>query len=147
VKLEGAATLPASREKVWELLNDPARLAKILPGCERLEPDGPDRFRVAVKFGIAAISGNYSGWIQLSEKKPPESLRMEMEGKGAPGFVKGGGRLELREKNGATEIFYAGEAQVGGVIAAVGQRLIEATARKIVQQFFEAAEEELKRKG
>jgi len=145
MKLAGQYLLPAPPAKVWALLTDPNRLAKLLPGCERLDPDGPDRFRAAVKFGIAAISGKYAGTIEFAEKKPPTSMRMKLSGKGIPGFVDGVGHIELAEKGGQTELRYTGEAQVGGMIASVGQRMIEGAARKIVDQFFAAASEELKK--
>ncbi len=145
MKLAGQYILPASPAKVWALLTDPNRLAKLLPGCERLDPDGPDRFKAAVKFGIAAISGKYAGTIEFAEKKPPTSMRMKLSGKGIPGFVDGVGHIELAEKGGQTELRYTGEAQVGGMIASVGQRMIEGAARKIVDQFFAAASEELKK--
>lgn len=137
--------LPAPPVKVWELLTDPVRLAKLLPGCERLDPDGPDRFKAAVKFGIAAISGKYAGTIEFSDKKPPRSLRMKLSGKGIPGFVDGVGHIELAETEGHTELRYTGEAQVGGMIASVGQRMMEGAARKIMDQFFAAVTEELKK--
>lgn len=146
MKLEGQHILPAPPAKVWELLNDPARLAKLLPGCERLDPDGPDRFKAAVKFGIAAITGKYAGTLELSDKNPPKSMRMTISGKGIPGFVDGSGHLELSGQNGETVLKYSGDATVGGMIASVGQRMIEGAAKKIVAQFFEAAAEEL-RKG
>jgi len=145
VKLAGQYLLPAAPEKVWELLTDPVRLAKLLPGCERLDPDGPDRYKAAVKFGIAAITGKYAGTVEFSEKNPPHSMRMKIGGKGMPGFVDGTGNIELAEKDGQTELRYTGEAQVGGMIASVGQRMIEGAAKKIVDQFFAAAAEELKK--
>lgn len=144
MKLEGRYTLPAPPAKVWALLTDPQRLAKLLPGCERLDSDGPDRFKAAVKFAIAAISGRYAGTLEFADKNPPHSMRMKLSGKGIPGFVDGEGRLELTEKNGQTELHYSGQAQVGGMIAAVGQRMIEGVARKIVDQFFADAAAELK---
>ena len=144
MKLAGTATLPGTPEQVWELLNDPARLAKALPGCERLEPDGPDRYKAVIKFALAAVSGNYSGSVELSEKKPPHSLRLRMDGRGLPGWVKGEGELKLAAKNNETEVSYSGDAQVGGMIASVGQRMIEGAAKKIVQQFFESAAKQLK---
>jgi carbon monoxide dehydrogenase subunit G len=150
VKVEGSAVLPGTLEEVWALLTDPARLAKLLPGCEQLDPDGPDRFRAAVKFGIAAISGKYAGMLEFTEKKPPKSLRLKIDGKGVPGWMKGEGQIELARHGGhaskshETEVHYSGEAQVGGVVAAVGQRMIDMAARKIVQQFFESAANELK---
>lgn len=144
LKIQGTYLLPAPREAVWELLNDPARLAKCLPGCERLEPIGPDRYRVAVKYAIAAIGGNFSGTIELLDKKPPHAMRLRSESKGTPGFVKGEGALELAEKGGQTELRYTGEAQVGGLIASVGQRMLEMASRKIAQQFFESVAKQLK---
>jgi uncharacterized protein len=145
MKLDGRYTLPAPPEKVWALLTDPQRLAKLLPGCERLDPDGPDRFKAVVKFAIAAISGKYAGTLEFADRKPPHSMRMKLSGKGIPGFVDGVGQVELVEQNGQTELHYSGQAQVGGMIAAVGQRMIEGVARKIVDQFFADAAAELKK--
>lgn len=143
MKFAGTAALPAPPEEVWSLLTDPSRLARLLPGCERLDPDGPDRYKAAVKFGIAAISGKYAGTLEFAEKKPPHSLTLKMDGKGLPGFVTGEGRIELTPKGDDTELTYSGEAQVGGLIASVGQRMLDAAGRKIVQQFFEAVRAEL----
>ena len=144
MKLAGTVALPAPPDEVWSLFTDPARLSRLLPGCERLEPDGPDRYKAAVKFGIAAITGKYAGTLEFAEKKPPHSLVLKMDGRGLPGFVKGEGRIELTRKGGSdTELTYTGEAQVGGVIASVGQRMLDAAARKIVQQFFDSAKSEL----
>jgi uncharacterized protein len=144
VKLEGATTLPAPPADVWALLTDPERLARLLPGCERLDPDGPDRYKAAVKFGIAAITGKYAGSLEFAEKRSPHSLVLKIDGKGLPGFMKGAGRIELAAKGGQTQLRYSGEAQVGGMIAGVGQRMLEGAARKIVQQFFDSAAAELK---
>lgn len=146
MKVSGTALLPGTVQQVWDLLNDPKRLAKLLPGCERLDPDGPDRYKAAIKFGLAAISGTYSGTLDLADKKPPHSLRLRIEGRGLPGFVNGQGELLLATKQvqpPQTEITYSGDAQVGGVIASVGQRMIEATAKKIIQQFFASAAKQL----
>ena len=147
MKIEGTALLPGTREEVWQLFTDPQRLARILPGSQELVPDGSDRYKVSVKFGIAAITGKYAGTVVLSGKKQPDSLRMHVEGKGVPGFMKGEGRIALREKGGQTEVHYSGEAQVGGLIASVGQRIIEVAAKKIIQQFFESAAAQLRKPG
>ena len=143
MKLAGTHSFPASRQQVWEFLNDPERLARVLPGCEALEPVGPDRYKAKIKFVLASFSGAYTGGVELSEKKPPESMRMRVEGKGGPGFMKGEGVLSLAESNGGTLLSYEGEAHVGGLIAAVGGRMIEAAAKKIIQQFFESVDREL----
>jgi carbon monoxide dehydrogenase subunit G len=144
VKVAGSYLLPGTPEQVWDLLNDPQRLAKCLPGCERLEPDGPDRYKVAINFALAVISGKYTGSVEVSQKKPPRSLHMRLEGQGTPGFVKGDGQLELSEKNGQTEVRYSGQAQVGGLVASVGQRMVDVAARRVIQQFFESAATQLK---
>lgn len=143
MKLEGAALLPAPREQVWQLLTDPAFLAKCLPGAHELVPDGPGRYKVSLKMGIAAFSGSFEGSVELADQHPPESFSMSVEGRGAPGFMKGKGTIVLREDHrqgpNQTELRYSGEAQVGGVIASVGSRMVEAAAKKIVQQFFDTA--------
>jgi carbon monoxide dehydrogenase subunit G len=143
LKLSGSVTLPGTAEQAWALLTDPRRLAPLLPGCERLEPDGPGRYKATVKFGVAAISGKYAGSLEYSRMKPPRSLVLKLDGRGLPGFVQGQASIELLRKGSGTEVRYSGEAQVGGMIATVGQRLLEAAARKIVQQFFSSAAAQL----
>ena len=143
MKLAGTASLPGSPAEVWSLLTDASRLARLLPGCERLEPDGPDRYKAAVKFGVAAISGEYAGTLEFRQKERPHSLVLKIDGQGLPGFVKAEGRIELTANGAHTEVTWAGEAQVGGLIASVGQRMIDVAARKIVRQFFDSAQMEL----
>lgn len=149
MKVDGAALLPASRERVWKSLTSPEFLAKCLPGAQELKPDGPGRYKVSLKMGIAAFSGKFEGAVQLADEKPPESFIMSVEGRGVPGFMKGAGTIALREdtKAGQTEVRYSGDAQVGGVIASVGNRMIEAAAKKIIQQFFDAAAAQLAADG
>ena len=147
MNLSGAVTLPGAPPQVWALLTDPQRLARLLPGCERLDPDGPARYKAVVKFGVAAISGKYAGSLQFSELKPPHSLTLQLDGRGLPGFVHGQAHIELLRKTPGTELRYTGQAQVGGIIATVGQRLLEAAARKIVKQFFDSAATELASKA
>lgn len=139
MKLSGSQNLSAPPQKVWDALTDPELLARCLPGTERLEPAGPDRYKAVVGFALAAISGKYNGSLEFAHKKPPQSLTLKIEGKGTPGFMKGEGRVTLApsEDGKRTELRYEGDAQVGGMIAAVGQRMIEVAARKIVSQFFE----------
>jgi carbon monoxide dehydrogenase subunit G len=144
VKLSGTVSLPAEPPQVWALLTDAQRLARLLPGCERLDPDGADCFKAVMKFGVAAISGKYGGSLRFLQLKPPHSLTLQFDGRGLPGFVRGQAGIELIRKGAATELRYSGEAQIGGVVASVGQRLLEAAARQIVRQFFDAAAAELR---
>ena len=136
--LNGSYRISAPRQAVWAALMDPEVLKKCLPGCEKLDPVGPDAYRAHMKVGIAAIKGSYQGSVSIHEKVAPEKFRMVVEGKGAPGFLRGEGSFELAEEGSETVLRYQGTAQVGGMIAAVGQRLVQGAARMVVRKFFEA---------
>jgi uncharacterized protein len=141
--LDGTHHFSASRDRVWAAFSDPAVLARATPGCERLDPVGPDEFEATLSVGVAAVKGVYQGKLVMLDKKPLEGYTLRVEGSGRPGFVKGEGRLTLAEENGGTRVTIKGEAQVGGVIAAVGQRLLGAASRMLMEQFFSALEAEI----
>ena len=143
MKLEGMETVPAAPAAVWSLLNNPEQLARCLPGCEELVAAGKDIYKAKLSVTFAAVSGKYAGSVEIRERVEPSRMRLRIEGRGAPGFITGEGTLELVAKGNETEIRYGGEAQVGGVIAAVGQRMIEGAAKIIVGQFFEAMKKQL----
>jgi uncharacterized protein len=143
MNLEGSHLFNAPRDRVWALFNDPDVLARATPGCERLEPIGPDEFEATLSVGVAAVKGVYQGKLSIVDKKPPESYTLRVEGSGRPGFVKGEGRLTLSPQDGGTLATIRAEAQVGGVIAAVGQRLLGAASRMLMEQFFSALEAEI----
>ena len=136
--LNGSYRISAPRQAVWAALMDPEVLKKCLPGCEKLDPVGPDAYRAHMKVGIAAIKGSYQGSVSIHEKVAPEKFRMVVEGKGAPGFLRGEGSFDLAEEGSETVLRYQGTAQVGGMIAGVGQRLVQGAARMVVRKFFEA---------
>jgi uncharacterized protein len=138
MKLEGTFKIPADRERVYEHLLNPDSLAKSLPGCQKLEPQPDGSYRAEMKVGIAAVKGTYHGRVEILDPVPPEHFRMKVEGQGTGGFLKGEGTLALSGDGAGTEIRYSGEAQVGGVIASVGQRLVLAAAKQVVNQFFRA---------
>jgi carbon monoxide dehydrogenase subunit G len=141
--LDGSHHFNAPRERVWALFTDPAVLARATPGCQRLVPVGPDEFEATLSVGVAAVKGEYQGRLALVDKTPPDGYTLKVEGSGRPGFVKGEGRLSLTEQDGGTLVTIKAEAQVGGLIAAVGQRLIGAAGRMLMGQFFSALEAEL----
>jgi uncharacterized protein len=145
MKIAGEQTLSAPREQVWALFNDPERLARLVPGCEKLETLGPDEYAGTINVGIAAVKGVYSGKLKLEEKREPEHCRLTLDGKGKQGFVRGAGTLDL-EANGASEtiVRYAGDVQIGGPLMQVGQRMLDSAARMMIGQFFAAADAELK---
>jgi carbon monoxide dehydrogenase subunit G len=143
VKVSGSHTLNAPRERVWQLLNDPAFLKASLPGCESLDATGPDQYQATLTIGIAAVKGKYTGSVALSEKEPPQRFKMRVEGKGTGGFMQGTGILELADDPQGTKVAYEGDIQVGGPIASVGQRLLDGAAKMMVGQFFTAVNAQL----
>jgi hypothetical protein len=143
MNLEGSHLFNAPRDRVWAAFNDPAVLARATPGCERLVPVGPDEYEATLSVGVAAVKGVYQGKLSIVDKKPPEAYTLRVEGSGRPGFVKGEGRLTLTEQDGGTLVTIRAEAQVGGLIAAVGQRLVGAATRMLMEQFFSVLEGEI----
>lgn len=144
MKIEGTHELNATRERVYAALTDPEVLCRCIRGCQSMEKTGDDSYATTIKAGVGAIKGTFKGSVHLEEMRPPEHYRIVVEAKGGVGFTKGTGDLNLAEQGGATLISYSGELQVGGVIAGVGQRMIQATARMMASQFFTALETEVK---
>jgi carbon monoxide dehydrogenase subunit G len=136
MKLQGTHAIAAPPAGVFAALTDPAILQRAIPGCEKLEKTGEDEYNAHLKIGLAAIKGSYVGKVRLSDRQPPHRFTLHMDGRGAPGFVKGTTVVELQQDGPGTRLSYAAEAQVGGLIAAVGSRLIEAAARKLADEFF-----------
>jgi len=141
--LNASYTFPASPGAVWNLLNDPAVIAGCLPGCERLEPIGEDRFRAVLKLTVAAISGEYSCTVALVDKQPPQSYRLVVDGTGKAGFVKGEATIDLAGQGDATIVNVKGQGQVGGLIARVGQRLLGSVSTMMVDRFFECLQKKI----
>jgi len=144
MKVEGTYTLPAPRAKVWALLNDPKVLARATPGVKDLVPQGNDTFKATIELGIGPVKGTYDGRVSIADKVAPERMRLIVEGGGKPGTIRASGELRLEEQNGRTVIAYTGDAQVTGLIASVGHRLIGGVAKQMAAEFFKALERELK---
>jgi len=144
MKLSGSYTFSAPREEVWELLNDPVTLQRIIPGCERLEQIGEDLYAADIKLGLAGVRGDYSGTVRIADQRPPEHYQLEGDGRGKPGFAKGVGTVELTaDADDKTTMRYKADAQVGGPVAGIGQRLIEGAAKSIINQSLKALAAEL----
>ena len=138
MKISGTYTLPLPQERAYAVMQDPEVLARAIPGCESLEKVGPDEYRMKMKMALASLSGAFEGKVRITEQTPPNSFRLVVEGTGRIGFVKGDGLLKLiPAEGGGTEAVYEGDAQVGGTIAAVGQRLIDGTAKTMIKKFFD----------
>lgn len=108
-----------------------------MPGTDRLAKIGPDEYEMKMKMIISAVQGVFDGKIRIADQRPPEQFRLLVEGSGKVGFLKGDGLLTLVAGNSSTELRYEGDVQVGGVIAGVGQRLLDTTAKIIIKKFFE----------
>src|SRR5207245_5689699 len=149
VKISGSYTLPVAPERAYQILQDPAILAQAMPGCEGLETIGPDGYRMKMKVLLAALSGQFEGKVRITDQSPPTSFRLIVEGSGRIGFLKGDGLLRLSRATTirvlsaapseppSTVVSYEGDAQVGGTLAAVGQRLIDGTAKMMIKKFFD----------
>jgi uncharacterized protein len=140
LKIAGSHTLAAPPDRAYAMLLDPVVLAKAIPGCESLERIGDDEYKMKMKMALAAVSGAFEGKVRIVDQNPPVSFRMEVDGAGKIGFVKGGGVLTLAAAGEGTMVAYDGDVQVGGTIAAVGQRLIDTTAKMMLKKFFERLE-------
>jgi uncharacterized protein len=138
VDMSGEYRIAASRERVWEALNDPELLGQCLPGCESVERIDDDSFTGRAVIAIGPVKAKFSGKITLSDLNPPQSYRLTGEGTGgAAGFGKGGASVTLAEDGAdATILTYVAEAQVGGKLAQIGARLIQSSAKKIADAFF-----------
>lgn len=123
---------------------DPAEIASCIPGCERLDPDGPDRYRTSITVGMAAITGTYEGVVSITEKNEGVSYRLAVEGQGRAGFVKGAAMIALRGEGAHTIVDVKGTAQTGGTIARLGQRLIASAAKMMQDRFFACMQSKLK---
>ncbi len=136
MKLEGAHELEARRERVYQALVDPEVLQRCIPGCEKLEKTGENIFAATIRTGVGSIKGVFTGTARLEDLKEPEHLRIVVDGKGAPGFLKGAGDLDLEPTEHGTKVSYTADVQVGGTIASVGQRMIQGAAKMMATQFF-----------
>ncbi|MGH3385950.1 MAG: SRPBCC family protein [Nocardioidaceae bacterium] len=143
MKVQGSAVLHAAREDVWRALNDPAVLARTIPGCEQLVEIGADRYRMTVQAGVASVKGTFAGEVRLHDQQQPGSFVLTATGAGAPGTVHADVTVSLTEDGDATRLDYAADAIVGGMIGGVGQRMLSSATKKTAAEFFGAVEDVL----
>ena len=146
MKLQGDYLFEAPIDQVWQALLDPVVLAAVMPGCERLDlVDGQYVGELNVKVG--PVQGKFNGKVELKDMVPPQSYTMNVDGRGPSGFVKAAALVQLAaegELSEHTRMRYDADAQVGGKIASVGQRLLEASARAISKQSLDGLNENIK---
>jgi len=150
VKISIVKRLPVERGRAFAALVDPEILRRCIPGCEELTATGPDTYAARLKIGIAGLKGTYNGSAAIRDKHPPERMTLTFEGRGAPGFVRGSAAIALIDAADGTgigcEIGSDADVQVGGLVAAVGSRLVEAAGKKLADDFFRTLAEQLTQK-
>jgi uncharacterized protein len=135
--MTGEVQLPAKRDVVWQKLNDPEVLKACIPGCEELNKDSETEFRAVATTKIGPVKARFKGRVQLTDLDPPNGYRISGEGDGGvAGFAKGGATVNLTDKDGGTLLTYNVEAQIGGKLAQLGQRLVNGAAKKVADEFF-----------
>jgi len=144
MKIEGTHQIQSPRDRIYAALINPQILQRCIPGCQSLDKTADNTYVATMKAGVGPVKGIFKGNVRLEDMQPPSHYRMIVDGKGGPGFVKGTGDFDLQDVDGGTAIAYQGELQVGGVIAGVGQRMIEAAAKMLAAQFFSKLDSEIK---
>ena len=135
--LTGEYRIPATREKVWEALNDPEILKQCIDGCQELNKDSDTEFSAKVTAKVGPVKAKFAGKVVLSELDPPNGYTISGEGQGGvAGFAKGGADVKLADDGGETVLSYKAKAEVGGKLASVGSRLVEGVAKKQADDFF-----------
>lgn len=135
--MSGEVQLAAPRETVWAKLNDADTLRACIPGCEELEKVSDTEFRAVAKTKIGPVSARFKGRVALSDLDPPNGYKISGEGEGGvAGFAKGGATVRLTDAEGGTLLSYNVEAQIGGKLAQLGQRLVNGAAKKLADDFF-----------
>jgi uncharacterized protein len=137
MEMHGEFRIPAARDRVWAGLNDPEILKNSIPGCQSIEKLSDTEFAAKVVAKVGPVKANFAGKVTLSDLDPPSGYTITGEGTGGvAGFAKGSAKVELSEESTETVLRYGVQAQVGGKLAQIGSRLIDATARKMADDFF-----------
>jgi len=137
MEMQGSRDLAITQQQAWDALNDPGVLKQCIPGCDKVEANGPDTFAIGMALKIGPVSAKFSGKITLSDINPPHSYTISFEGQGGPaGFGKGNAKVLLTPNSHGNTLSYQVQATVGGKVAQMGQRLIDGVAKSLAEDFF-----------
>lgn len=134
VDIEGNYDIEAPTELVWEMVQDPEVLARVMPGCEKLELTGENQYKGKLRIQIGPVDGVFQGTMELSDIRPSEGFHLKVNGRGPSGMIRGEGTLNLEPTETGTRLAYSGTSKVSGRIATVGQRLMTSSARAVTKQ-------------
>jgi len=144
MKLSGSYEFEAAPEKVWQTLIDPESLSACIPGCEKMEDLGNDEYAAIVTVAMGPIHSKFNATVKMIDLKPYESYSLVIEGKGPSGFVRGESHVKLTDNGGKTTVDVESESSSGGLLARVGQRMIESFARSMMDRFFTCLQKSVK---
>jgi carbon monoxide dehydrogenase subunit G len=137
MKISGSQTIQAPRQAVWDRLLDPESIRHCLPGVEQLDKTGDNKYSMSLTVGVGPVRGTYAGSIAMSDVDEPNSYRMQVEGNGRAGFVRGNGTVRLSDDGSdSTRVDYEGDVEVGGPVGAVAQRMLGGVTNRMVGEFF-----------
>lgn len=144
MELTGEYRISAPRETVWKAILDADMLRRCIPGCKELERTGENAYAAKVQIKVGPVSATFAGSVELTDMEPPAGCRIVGQGNGGiAGFAKGSAKVTLAEDGADTILTYVADAQIGGKLASLGGRLVQATAKKLSDQFFTAFAEAL----
>ena len=149
MEMQGSRHLGVTQQQAWDALNDPEVLKVCIPGCDKVEATGENQYAIGMAVKIGPVSARFNGKILLSDVQPPASYTLHFEGQGGPaGFGKGHAKVNLAPGLDGTgcELNYTAQAQVGGKIAQVGQRLVDGVAKSMAEDFFKRFDDEMQRR-
>lgn len=147
MEMQGSRDLAVTQQQAWDALNNPEVLKACIPGCEKVEASGENAYSVGMALRIGPVAARFTGAITLSDIQPPVSYKLSFEGQGGPaGFGKGASEVMLTPIEGGTRLDYSVNAQVGGKVAQLGQRLIDGAAKSLAEDFFKRFDAEMTRR-
>ena len=137
MEMQGSRDLAITQQQAWDALNDPEVLKQCIPGCDKVEANGPDAYSIGMALKIGPVAAKFTGKITLSDINPPHSYTISFEGQGGPaGFGKGNAKVLLTPNGRGNTLSYEVQASVGGKVAQMGQRLIDGVAKSLAEDFF-----------
>jgi carbon monoxide dehydrogenase subunit G len=136
--INGSEVIAAAPERLWQGLNDPALLARCIPGCRGMTPLGPDAYKIELQLRVAAVGGSFEGEIGLRDKEAPRRCRIAVSGAGSLGHGNGEATFEIAAHDHGSQLTYSGNGEIGGLVAGVGQRILGSVSKHLIGRFFTA---------